>query len=77
MQYEALSAELERALVRALAQRYILINEDRIGSRLRPPMLALSNNTSHLGRWISASRTIELSREFAHTRPWLEVTSVL
>ncbi len=77
MQYEALSAELERALVRQLAHRYALVNEERFGSRLRPPMLALSEATSHLGRWIPATRTIELQRAFAIDRPWLEVTSVL
>jgi len=77
MQYEALSADLERALVRQLALRYAEVNEDRFRSRLKRPLLAFSDATSHLGRWISATRTIELSRAFVSTRPWLEVTSVL
>ena len=77
MQYEALSAELERALVRQLALRYAQVNEERFRDRLRTPLLALSAATGHLGRWISATRTLEISRDFASTRPWLEVTSVL
>lgn len=77
MQYEALSAELERALVRQLALRYTEINDDRFRSRLVRPLLALSDATSHLGRWVAATRTIELSRGFVSTRPWLEVSSVL
>ena len=41
MQYEALSAELERALVRQLAMRYAFINDERFGGMLRPPLLVL------------------------------------
>ena len=77
MQDEALSADLERALVRQLAIRYGEVNEDRFRDRLARPLLAISDGTSHLGRWISALRTIELSRAFISTRPWLEITSVL
>ena len=60
MQYEALSADLERALVRQLAVRYAEVNEDRFRSRLKRPLLAFSDATAHLGRWISSTRTIEL-----------------
>ena len=77
MQYEALTAELERALVRQLALRYAEVNEDRFRNRLRSPVLALTDATGHLGRWVPATRTIELSRAFTASRPWLEITSVL
>jgi hypothetical protein len=77
MEYEALSADLERALVRQLALRYAEVNEDRFRSRLSRPLLAIGAGTSHLGRWIPATRTIELSRAFISARPWLEITSVL
>lgn len=77
MQDEALSADLERALLRQLALRYTEINDDRFRGRLKRPLLAFSNATSHLGRWISATRTIELARPFISKRPWLEITSVL
>jgi hypothetical protein len=77
MQYEALSAQLERQLVLALASRWAYVNEERFGNRMRQPMLRLGDTASHLGRWMSATRTLELSREFVTTRPWLEVTSIL
>ena len=77
MQYEALTADLERALLRALALRYAEVNEDRFRDRLRRPLLQFTDVASCLGRWISATRTIELARHFIATRPWLEITSVL
>ena len=77
MQYEVLSAELLRALVRELARRYDEVNEDRFRNLLRRPVLALTSATSYLGRWTGATRTLEIAHEFATTRPWLEVTSVL
>jgi hypothetical protein len=77
VQYQALTAELERALVRELARRYDEVNEDRFRDRLRRPLIALTDVTAVLGRWIRATRTLELQREFATTRPWLEVASVL
>lgn len=77
MQHEALSAELEGALLRQLLLRYTEVNEDRFRSRLRAPLLAFTDNASHLGRWVPAVRTIELSRHFVAARPWLEITSIL
>jgi hypothetical protein len=40
-------------------------------------VLVLSDATSHLGRWHSATRTLELTRALVLHRPWLEVASVL
>src|SRR5678815_4357890 len=74
---DALSAELEAALVRVLRGRYESDNRERFGGRLLLPVIALSDSTTHLGRWNSATRTIEISRRLILTRPWLEVTSVL
>lgn len=73
----ALSAALEAALLRELRQRYDWANHDRFGGRMTPPVLVLSESTTHLGRWHSATRLIEISRPFLLARPWLEVTSVL
>jgi hypothetical protein len=73
----ALSAALEAALVRELRARYDWDNRSRFGSRLVPPVLTLSDSTTHLGRWHSATRTLELSRTLVLHRPWLEVASVL
>ena len=72
-----LTAELEGALVRELQSRFEWENSTRFGNRLRTPTFALSETTTQLGRWIPATRTIELSRAFVLARSWLEVTGVL
>jgi hypothetical protein len=74
---EALTAELEAALVRELRNRYDWDNRERFGRRLTPPVIALADTTAFLGRWHSATRTLELSRRLVVERPWLEVASVL
>jgi hypothetical protein len=74
---EALSAELEAALVRELRDRYDWDNRSRFAGRLVPPVIVLSDSTAHLGRWHSATRTLEISRTLVVHRPWLEVASVL
>src|SRR3954470_17425332 len=73
----ALSAALEAALLRELRARYDWDNRTRFAGRLVPPVLVLSDATSHLGRWHSATRTLELTRALVLHRPWLEVASVL
>jgi hypothetical protein len=73
----ALSAALEAALVRELRDRYDWDNRARFGARLVPPVIVLSDSTTHLGRWHSATRMLEISRTLVLDRPWLEVASVL
>ncbi|HMG57400.1 MAG TPA: DUF2786 domain-containing protein [Kofleriaceae bacterium] len=70
-------AALEAALLREIRTRYEWDNRARFGSRLVAPVIALSDATGHLGRWHSATRTLELSRTLVMQRPWLEVASVL
>ena len=72
-----IAALLEAMLVRELATRYDWDNRERFGGRLVPPVIVLSDSTSHLGRWDRATRTLEIARALAFDRPWLEVTSVL
>lgn len=74
---DALSAELEAALVRELRYRYDWENAQRFGGRLTAPVFVLSDSAAHLGRWHSATRSLEISRTFVLARPWLEVASVL
>jgi len=74
---EPLTAELEAALLRELAEVYDTENWARFSSRLRRPVLALSDATSRLGCWIRATRTIELSRALVLDRPWRDVVAVL
>lgn len=73
----ALSSELEAALVRELRDRYDWDNRARFAGRLVPPVIVLSDSTSHLGRWHSQLRLLEISRALVLDRPWLEVASVL
>ena len=70
-------AALEVALMRELASLYSTENWLRFGSRLRTPVLALSDTTARLGAWIRATRTLELSRALVLDGPWVEVVSVL
>ena len=72
-----LDAALEAALVRELRAFYERHNHRHFGGRLVPPVLVLSDTTQRLGRWVQATRTLEVSRALVLARPWLEVTSVL
>lgn len=74
---ESLGAALEAALMRELASLYATENWLRFGSRLRTPVLDLSDSTARLGAWIRATRTLELARALVLDRPWVEVVSVL
>jgi hypothetical protein len=72
-----LTAALEAALLRELADVHRTENWLHFASRLAPPIVALSDSTARLGRWIGATRTIELSRALVLDRPWPDVVSVL
>jgi len=72
-----LSAALEAALVRELRARYDYDNDARFARRMTAPVIVLSDSTTHLGRWHSATRTLEISRRLVLDRPWLEVAAVL
>ena len=74
---ESLGAALEAALMRELASLYATENWLRFESRLRTPVLALSDTTARLGAWIRATRTLELARALVLDHPWVEVVSVL
>ena len=72
-----LSADLEAALMRELRRVYDHENAVHFGNRLKKPVLLLTDTTNRLGRWVSATRRLELSRTLVLARPWLEVKSVL
>lgn len=75
--HEALSTELEAALLRELRARFDWENYARFGERLVAPVLVLADAATRLGRWVRATRTLELSRALVLGRPWPEVVSVL
>lgn len=77
MEHEPLSAELEALLLRELRACFDWENDARFRGRLQPPVFALSGAAARLGRWVRATRTLELSRALAVERPWPEVLAVL
>lgn len=72
-----LDAALEAALLAELRRSYEWENWARFHKRLRPPVIALTEARSRLGRWVRGARCLELSRALVVSQPWPEVLSVL
>jgi hypothetical protein len=75
--HAVLTAQLEAALLRELRNRFEYENYARFAEKLTPPVFALVDSATKLGRWVPDGRRIEMSRTFVLERPWLEVMSVL
>jgi hypothetical protein len=56
---------------------YQRLNEALFKGALRMPQLGLSDADSFLGRWFSATRSLELSRKLVLGQPWNVVLEVL
>lgn len=67
----------ESALLHALAQEWRQLNFTHFHDAMRPPVMGLSNSTSHFGRWVASLRLIELSRAMVLEQPWPVVREVL
>ncbi|MCA9576180.1 MAG: DUF2786 domain-containing protein [Sandaracinaceae bacterium] len=74
---DALNDELERLILEELRERWKADNWALFGERMRPPVLALSDATSFLARFVPATRTIEVARQLVIDHPWMEVLEVL
>jgi hypothetical protein len=74
---EQLTVELERALVRELAQSGHAINARYFKRKLRPAVIELSDSMSRLGQYHYATRTIAMSRSLCVEQPWGIVEEVL
>jgi predicted SprT family Zn-dependent metalloprotease len=72
-----LTAQLERALVRELARAWHVLNQTHFKGALRPPTFALVASSAHLGRWIPATRTLEISRPLVLSSAWGVVIEVV
>lgn len=72
-----LSAALEAALLHELREQYRLIASAHFKNTLKLPQLELVPSRARLGRWVEATRTIELSRSLVLDRPWGVVVEVL
>jgi len=73
----ALSAKLEAALLREIAEQYRHLAMSYFKGGLRAPQFELVTSRARLGRWIEATRTIELSRPLVLEQPWGVVVEVL
>jgi hypothetical protein len=74
---DALTAELEAACLRALLSTWHDVNLGRFRGQLVPPALELSTASSRLGRWVPATRTIEIARSLVVGGTWGQVVEVL
>lgn len=72
-----LSAQLEAALLHQLREQYRLLAVSYFKGGLRLPQLELVPTENRLGRWVPATRTIELSRPLVLREPWGVVIEVL
>lgn len=77
MSTEVLAAELERALLDELREQYRMLALAYFRGALRLPQLELVPSRARLGRWVPATRTLELSRPLVLERPWGVVIEVL
>ena len=77
MSIEALTAELETELVRALQKEWRDTNWFIFGSLMRPPVLTLSDAPTVLGQWVSETRELRIQRKMACEEPWGVVEEVL
>jgi len=72
-----LSAALETALLHELREQYRLLAQTYFKGSLELPQIELVPTRARLGRWVAATRTIELSRPFVLKEPWGVVVEVL
>jgi hypothetical protein len=72
-----LSAALEAALLRELREQYRLLAAAHFKGAVALPQIELVPSRARLGRWVAATRTIELSRPLVLEQPWGVVVEVL
>ena len=74
---ENLSAQLETALLREIAEAYRHLAVLHFKGALRLPQFELVGSRARLGRWIEDTRVIELSRPLVLEQAWGVVVEVL
>jgi len=72
-----LSARLEAALLREVAEQYRHLATAYFKGALRLPQFELVPSRARLGRWILETRIVELSRPLVLEQPWGVVIEVL
>jgi len=73
----ALTAELEAAALRALADEWERLAWALFGGRLRKPSFAFTEGRSELGRWVRSHRRIDLARHLLVEQGWGVLVEVL
>jgi predicted SprT family Zn-dependent metalloprotease len=73
----SLGAELEAALLRALAGAWHQINGSYFKHQLKVPTIALMDTSTRLGVWRGDTRTIEIARSLVLEQPWGLVVEIL
>jgi hypothetical protein len=74
---QALTAALLAALTRELRATWHQLNDAHFRGALAPPTLEMVEARSTLGRWVPATRTVEISTPLVLERPWWAVVEVL
>lgn len=74
---ETLAPELERALLHEVREQYRLLAQVHFKNQILLPQIELVPTRHRLGRWVEATRTIELSRPLVLAEPWGVVIEVL
>ncbi len=77
MDGQHLSAQLETALLREIAEAYRHLAVLHFKGTVRLPQFELVSSRARLGRWIEDTRVIELSRPLVLEQPWGVVIEVL
>ncbi len=72
-----LSAQLEAALLREVAEQYRLLAVSHFKGALKLPQFELVPSRARLGRWVEGTRTIELSRFLVLEQSWGAVVEIL
>jgi hypothetical protein len=72
-----LNAGLEAALLHELREQYRLLASAYFRGSLKLPQIELVPSRARLGRWVEATRTIEISRPLVLAEPWGVVIEVL
>jgi hypothetical protein len=72
-----LTQALEQALVRELRAAWRQLNDAHFRGGLSPPALELVVAKATLGRWVPATRTLEISRALVVEQPWTATLEVL
>ncbi len=72
-----LSAALEAALLHELREQYRMLALTYFKGALKLPQIEIVPSRARLGRWVPATRTIEISRPLVLSEPWGVVVEVL